>query len=209
MANANRKCKFCGEYKPAENGFKTPAGWFCCLDHAIDFADKKYNEKLKKRQDKARKIIEKNQRKITKERKEKLMTFTAKMAKLQKLVNQCVREVIYPEDSCYTCGAVRGSCKFDAGHFIPVGAGGGDRRRFMHENIRPQCSVKCNVHGSGMRAEYRQRLIEDKGLEWVEWLECESNHPTLKEQFPTHQSWLDEIARYRKIIRDAGLRPVV
>ena len=45
--------------------------------------------------------------------------------------------------------------------------------------------------------EYRKRLIEEKGLKFVEWLECEINHPSLKEKYPEIQDIKDEIAKYR------------
>ena len=41
MANSTRKCKHCAEYKPASDGIKAPAGWFCCHSCAIDFAREK------------------------------------------------------------------------------------------------------------------------------------------------------------------------
>ena len=38
MANKNKRCKFCDTYVPAKDGVKVPAGFFCCISHAIDYA---------------------------------------------------------------------------------------------------------------------------------------------------------------------------
>ncbi len=125
---------------------------------------------------------------------------------LQPLVNQYNRDVIHAGELCYTCGNINGDTKMNAGHYIAVGSGGGDRRRFMHENIKRQCEY-CNTFKSGAQKEYRIKLIEQFEIEYVEWLECESNHCTLKEQFPTWQDIEAEIKRYRELIRNAGLKP--
>lgn len=205
------KCKWCKKYQDREKVITTPRGRFCSHDCMMIFVKSEQEKQRVKALKKANADIKKKERArraSDRAKKKELMSFSSKMAFLQKLYNQYHRDVLHPSDNCYTCGAQRGSVKFDWGHFIPVGAGGGDRRRFMPENGRPQCSVRCNQHGSGMRNEFRQNLINEKGTEWVEWLENESNHSTLKEQFPTHQSWLDDVARMRKLIRDAGLKPV-
>jgi hypothetical protein len=53
-----------------------------------------------------------------------------------------------------------------------------------------------------MRAEYRQRLIEEVGIERVNWLECEVNHKSLKEKYPETTDIKSEITRYRKLSND-------
>ena len=50
-----------------------------------------------------------------------------------------------------------------------------------------------------MRAEYRARLIKDEGINHVEWLECDDNHKSLKEQYPEISDIKAETARYRKL----------
>ncbi len=94
----------------------------------------------------------------------------------------------------------------DAGHYKAVGRGGADRRRFNLFNIHAQCR-HCNSFNSGKPLEYREFLINEYGIEKVEWLECEANHPTLKEQFPTHQDVEAEIIRYRALLRNNGITP--
>lgn len=49
--------------------------------------------------------------------------------------------------------------------------------------------------------EYRQRLVEEIGLEQVEWLECDANHKELKEQYPAVSDIKAETARYRKLAK--------
>ena len=51
--------------------------------------------------------------------------------------------------------------------------------------------------------EYRQRLINEMGQEHVDWLECDDNHKSLKEQYPDISDVKNETARYRKMIKIA------
>ena len=64
---------------------------------------------------------------------------------------------------------------------------------------KPTIQNKCNTHNSGMRMEYRQMLVEELGLEQVEWLECDANHKELKEQYPETSDIKSETSRYRKL----------
>jgi hypothetical protein len=54
---------------------------------------------------------------------------------------------------------------------------------------------------SGNQGIYRKRLIEEMGIDHVEWLECEANHKELKEVFPHYQDIKIEIARVRRLIK--------
>ena len=47
--------------------------------------------------------------------------------------------------------------------------------------------------------EYKQRLIEEVGIDRVNWLECDVNHKSLKEQYPDVSDIKKETARYRKL----------
>ena len=72
-----------------------------------------------------------------------------------------------------------------------------DPRRFMLENLRIQC-YRCNVANSGRHSEYRLNMIEEKGLEHVEWLECSVNHKELKEQYPDIEDIRSETSKDNK-----------
>jgi len=124
---------------------------------------------------------------------------------LKTALHAYIKHVKYRGADCYTCGNPQtpNNCHH-VGHFIP--AKETDNRRFMEENLRIQC-FGCNSMNSGKRMEYRQRLIEEMGLEHVEWLEHEINHPSLLEQYPDVEDIRKETARYRKLLRDAGLKP--
>jgi len=121
---------------------------------------------------------------------------------LQTVVNRYVLHVIGAGEPCCTCGKPRRSVKFDAGHCFSRGAR--PELRFELTNIHPQCSVNCNQHGSGMRAEYKEFIRGKYGQEHLDWLECRANHPGLKEQFPHYEDIKSEIARYRKLFRSAS-----
>lgn len=154
---------------------------------------------------KAKKV--KKQRVKDKARLKELTTFSQWCQKLQKLVNQWIVHVRDKDKPCYTCGTENPNIKYDAGHRHHAGRGGGDRRRFLPENIKKQCSVNCNQHGGGMPKEFDIALDAEYGEGFSDMLMCVSNYPTLKQQFPTFQDFEVEILRYRKLLRDAGLTP--
>ncbi len=56
-----------------------------------------------------------------------------------------------------------------------------------------------------MRAEYIAFIRAKYGQEHLDWLD--SKHPPLKEQLPDAEAIDAEMVKYRKIIRDAGLKP--
>lgn len=201
---SKRKCKGCGERKSRDLETAVTVGvmFFCTNNCRIDYGianAKKMAEKAKERR-------EKKERKVVKEKKKKLMTRSQWFNKLQMLINQRIK-IRDENEACCTCGTRNPHIKYDAGHFIPVGRGGVDPRRFEITNIHKQCSVQCNVHGSGMRAEYRDFIIGRYGKEHLDWLEGVHNHKPLKEQFPDWQSIEAEIIKQRKIIRELGEKP--
>lgn len=205
MAVSKRKCRQCGEYHEAAAGVKTPAGWFCCQDHAVTFA----MEASRKRQDKA---IAKQRRDVVMKEKEQRVILRARRKELnrkhhldmlQTLVNQYVLHVRDAGKGCCTCKTTNPGIKYDAGHFRS--RGGHPELRFEITNIHKQCSVNCNQHGSGARAEYIDFIKETYGQEHYDWIM--GKHQTLKEQLPDAEAIDSEIARYRALLRAAGLKP--
>ena len=147
----------------------------------------------------------KNERLITNYQKKQLMTRAQWFSRLQKLVNQYVTKVRDVGKPCCTCGTTSTSIKYDAGHCFTVAAR--PDIRFNLKNIHKQCSVKCNQHGSGMRAEYKVFIAENYGDCELEGLELKN--PDLKTIFPSWQDIEAEIIRYRKILRNNGIKPNV
>lgn len=209
MANKKRKCKQCGEYHDAESGVKTPSAWFCCHAHAIEFsidASRKRQERLKAKAVRAQAAEAKNAAKRDRERtakRKKELNRSHHLDQLQKLVNQWVVHVRDKDKPCCTCGTTNPFIKYDAGHYRSRGAC--PEARFILTNIHRQCSVRCNVHGSGMRSEYIDFIRAKYGQEHLDWLN--GPHPSMKEQFPDADAIDAEMARYRKMLRDAGLKP--
>jgi len=200
MANSQRRCKWCGEYWPVDRGIKTPAGWFCCHDHAIEFA----RDKAKKDREKAAEKKRKAERVVLTQRKKELNR-AKHLDTLQRLVNQYVVHIRDKDAPCCTCGTTSQSIKYDAGHFRSRGAC--PELRFELTNIAKQCSVNCNVMKSGSRLEFSAFIRNKYGQEHLDWLN--GKHKTLKEQLPDAKAIDAEIARYREIIRSNGLKPTV
>lgn len=207
MSNSKRRCKQCGEYGDANAGVKTPVAWFCCHAHAVEFAVAKA--------DKAREIqLAKSQRQRETQAKEVRKAIKVKrkelnrprhLDQLQKLVNQYVVHVRDVGKPCCTCGTTNPSIQYAAGHYRSRGAC--PEARYILSNIHRQCNVRCNVHGSGMRAEYIEFIRSNYGQDHLDWLD--GKHPPLKEQLPDPDAIDAEMARYRKMIRDAGLKPAI
>jgi len=194
MANSKRKCKSCGERVREYVVINNSA--FCSVESAVKYA---YANKHK-----GKEIRDKEQRKKDAKRKKDLMTRSQWFDIMQKLVNQYVREVKEDSKPCCTCNKFKDN--YDCGHYKAVGRGGADRRRFTFMNLHRQCR-HCNSFNGGKPVEYRAYLIERYGIDKVLWLEDESQHPTLKEQFPTTQDIESAIKGYRELLRAAGIKP--
>lgn len=200
MANKKRKCKWCKEFVEAESGVKVPTGFFCSHDHMMQWVNDRQQRQRQKEQNKSNKGRKQKRRAKVKE----LRTRTEWYTKLQTLVNQYVR-YRDREEPCCTCGNINPNIKYDAGHFHTKKAR--PDIRFELTNIHKQCSLNCNVHGSGMRNEYEKFIAEKYGSEHVGYLK-EVKRP-LFEVFPSWQDIETEIIRYRKLLRDVGIKPNV
>lgn len=192
-----RKCKCCDKYKPRETMAIHNNMAFCDNDCAAEYGFKnRFKGALK---------VHKEKKKKDKQKKKDLMSRAEWYSKLQSLVNQYVR-IRDKHEPCCTCGTTNPNIKYDSGHFIPQK--GHDPRRFELTNIHKQCSLNCNQFGSGKRAEYREFIVGKYGEDHLEWLECDVNHKSLKEQFPHWSDIEKEIISYRKKIRELGEKPV-
>ena len=201
------KCCGCKDYFDEDQLIKLPAGRFHSMECAISYA--------KSKQDKARaKQMAKAKREHTKEQKarraqnradkDRVKTRKEWYDQLQTLVNQWVVHVRDKNKPCCTCGTTN-DIKYDAGHYRSRGAC--PELRFEPTNIHKQCSVQCNQFGSGMRAEYREFIVGEYGQNHLDWLD--GSHQRLKERFSHYTDIKSEIARYRKLLRDSGIKPYV
>lgn len=214
MGNSRKRCKFCKDYADASKGVKTPFGWFGTKEHAILFAQEYQAKTRQRRIAKAKQVAAKKgkaARSDLRARKEAIKKRTGKNGfydNLKAALHKYIKHVLRKGEPCYTCGKAQSPSDsgqaFHVGHFIPQKQV--DPRRFMLINLKIQC-YSCNTHNSGMRAEYRQRLIEEIGIDKVDWLECDANHKELKQQYPEIADIKSEAARYRKLLRDNGVNP--
>ena len=208
MPVAKLKCKCHGDYQPRESLIKTPKGNFCSYKLATEWANEQTSKRIKRENNKVKQVAvkkEKDFNRETKRLKEVIKKRTGKNGyydNYKTVLHKYIKHKLRKGESCYTCGKSQSNNDsggaFHVGHFIPQKQV--DPRRFMLMNLRIQC-YKCNVHGSGMRAEYRQRLIEEIGIDQVEWLECDVNHKSLKEQYPEISDIKEATARYRKLTK--------
>ena len=197
MANSKRKCKLCKEsvrdYVVVNNSA------FCSYESAVKWS---YANK-QRGADKVRVAKELEFNRETRRLKESIKKRTGPKGfydNLKTELHKYIKHVLRKGEPCYTCGLTQkfedSPQSFHVGHFIAQKSV--DPRRFMLDNLRMQC-YKCNTHNSGMRAEYKQRLIEEVGIDKVMWLECDINHKSLKEQYPDVSDIKKETARYRRL----------
>jgi len=200
-----RKCTGCKERFDAETMHRHPAGWFHSFECAIEYANKRSQRKT---QAAANKVKKENraQHKADKERIKKRTGKNGHYDNLKTDLHKYIKHVLRKGEPCYTCDKPQSPSDsggaFHVGHFIPAKTV--DPRRFMIDWLRIQC-YSCNVANSGMRAEYRERLINEVGRDAVLWFEAEVNHPSLKEQYPYVQDIKSEAARYRALTRASQL----
>jgi len=193
MANSKRKCKKCGEHVRQYIVVNNLA--FCSNESAIKwaFANKQKGAAIKAKSQKKKDVV----------RKKELLTRSQWYTKLKIQLHKWIVHVRDKNKACYTCGKTNPNVKYDAGHRHHAGRGGGDRRRFIPENIHKQCSVNCNQYGSGMPVEYDKALDAEYGDGFADHLSCVANYPTLKELFPTHYDIELEIDKYKKLIKES------
>lgn len=189
MANSKRKCPYCKESKKADSMYINGMQAFCNKDHYIEYQVGNRKKLAKK----GKSVM----RKETKVRKDAIKTRTQHYNELQTLVNRFVR-LTYKDAPCYTCGTVNPNIKYDCGHMLSRGSH--PETRFNLDNLRKQCSVQCNQHGSGMRYEFEKRLIAELGQSRVDTLI--GKHPTLKQQYPDIEDIQREKVKYRKMIKE-------
>lgn len=175
MANKKKRCKRCGEYRDAESGVQTPAAWFCCHAHAIEFsieASRKRQERLRAKAVRAQAVGAKNAAKRDRERRMEVKPIGYWMKRAQNVVNRYVR-VRDANLPCISCGRPpEWGGQWHASHFRSVGAA--SNLRFNLKNIHKSCSI-CNSHLSGNIMHYRPALIEKIGYSEVERLESDNS----------------------------------
>jgi len=185
--NSKKRCKHCKEYFPAEGMKKTPVGWFCCIEHAVEHAfEARKNTKHKAH---------------TEKKKAFRLSDRAHQFKLTKAVIQ--KWVTHTRDAglpCISCGTTK-DVIYSGGHYRT--AGGHPEIALNSMNIHRQCLNYCNKNKSGNiggdkhSIGFRVGLIERYGLEYVEWLE--GHHESKK----LASDELVEIRKlYNKLIRD-------
>lgn len=149
-----KKCKACGELFTPFQTTQQACSVTCAMDIAKEKADKEY-------------------RKETRIRKEKLKTRSQWMKECQVAFNAYIRKRDEKEP-CICCGRtgndrdlMTGS-RWDAGHYRSVGSC--PELRFHPMNCHKQL-VYCNRDRSGNVVDYRIRLREKIGDKMLEWLE--------------------------------------
>ena len=199
------RCVACKKYFPKDDMMTLPVGALCsqvCVHALIESKrEKSLKQAIKYNKAQANKRL-KAYKKETVRLKKTIKTRTKWYNDLQSLVNQYVTKVRDKDKGCCTCGKTN-DVKYDAGHCFTRAAR--PDIRFDLRNIHKQCSVNCNQHGSGMVNEYKQFIVKSYGQDELDRLTLEGK--PLKERFHHWSDIEDEIIRYRKLLRDNGIKP--
>lgn len=162
MTNSTKRCKHCGDY------FKTwvtvPAGTFCTIEHATDFAKKKTRQK----QERQHKAQEKKTRAERRTKKQELKSLSTICSEAQRYVNAMI--LAADKSMGYRCIATGREIQH-AGHYVHAGS---KYRiswlRFYHANIHGQHG-ESNAYKGGDSVNYRAGLVERYGEQYVSELE--------------------------------------
>ena len=189
MSNSKRKCKKCGNSVRKYIVVNNMA--FCSYESAAKwgYANKSKGSEIKRKIQRKKDVV----------RKKELRSRSDWYNLLKTELHRWIVHVRDKGKPCYTCGTSNPNIKYDAGHRHHAGRGGGDRRRFIPENIHKQCSMTCNQFGSGKPVEYDVALDLEYGAGFADKLKCVDSYPTLKELFPTHHDIELEIKRYKEL----------
>ena len=142
-----KKCRECGEeFIPKYSSTQIACNWQCAILLAEAKKEKDFKLKLKE------------ERKKTKEMKNKLITPSEMKQKLQVIFNRFIRFRDFGKN-CISCEKPLGS-KFHAGHLYSVGRF--PELRFDEENVHGQCHW-CNLHLHGNGVLYRIGLEKKIG----------------------------------------------
>lgn len=194
MANSKRKCKHCNEYKLTEEGIKTPAGWFCNIEHATIYAKAKH-ERSRERQQQKDKAEQRKTEKATRaaSRDAKRMDLKWQHKLTQKSFNRMrvLEELLWfkqrgLEPECISCGRSLGGDQWCCGHFKTRGAQSGLRydpkNTYLQHNHRCNMNLSGDIEGTKTTRGYKQglkdRFGEQEGQAIIDY--CESNTAPVK-----------------------------
>ena len=169
MANSKAKCKWCGDYFQQSETIKVPAGRFCCLDHAIAFAQQEQEkERLKK--------IGKLYLNKGKGKRRSKAAVESDLSAMKRKAKEVCHKYIRERDKgkpCICCGKPLGD-EYDAGHYKK--AGNHSYTRYDEDNIHGQ-RRDCNRHKGGNESGMRQGMIDRIGEDRVDRIETLYHEP--------------------------------
>ncbi|KAF2282475.1 hypothetical protein GH714_044081 [Hevea brasiliensis] len=171
LSNSKRKCKQCGVYFPASEMVKVPAGVFCCIDHATDWAilsRQKAQDKIKRQKACEAKANKKVSRERDLERLKSVQNILFSIRR-QTAFNAFIRERD-KGNPCISCGKPdNGKHQRHASHYRSVGAC--SSLRYDERNVNASCSV-CNKP-LRKRSQLPDMAGAAIGIQVVEWIESQ------------------------------------
>ena len=194
-----RKCRAegCGQWYTPYNSLEPWCSQPCRAKLALATFERR--QAMKYRAVKKKEIARKRERVAAKKKfNEGDKTWCCKKAKEE--LHRWIVHVRDAEKPCISCGNQNPNIKYDAGHFLSVGAH--KNLEMEPRNIHKQCSLNCNQHLSSNRAGYEAGIIERYGQEELDWL----LGPHEPRRYRAHD-YLEIRDKYRELNRAAGVLP--
>lgn len=127
------------------------------------------------------KTVLRSSKKVEKDKKKEEVKARKKQKESMKSIQKLIQEARKPfqkwirlrdiNDACISCGSIDSDI-WDAGHYFKAEIYSG--LIFDERNVHKQCR-KCNTYLNGNEGEYRKRLIEKFGQEWMDQLDEDAN----------------------------------
>ena len=159
----SKKCRVCKEAFTPYSSLSVTCSIECAIEHTKDKAEKKLKRDIKL----AKQVV----RFDLKKRKEKLKSKSDWLREAQIAINKYVRLTDKGKPCCSCDKPDNGQHQRHASHYRSTAAC--SALRFNLKNIHTSCQ-QCNTSKSGNLLEYRIRLIDKYGAEYVDFLESQN-----------------------------------
>lgn len=182
-----RTCIQCCATKPVDDGIIMPAGFFCSIEHALHYSQKK-QELLRKRETalevRLLKSEKKNASRAGKEAKRTDIKWQHKLTQQAFNKMRVLEELLWFKEhglraECISCAKPRGNDQWACGHYKSKGHNHALRydkmNTYLQHNHRCNQMMSGDIHGTSSTRGFRQGIIErfgnTEGLARLEHLE--------------------------------------
>jgi len=221
MAHRTKKCKHCLNRHEVKKSLQTPAGFFCSIGHAIEFAKNAHIRSQAKKRDKEVRLHQQSIKTAHKANKESKKTDLKYQHRLtQKSFNKMrvLQELLWfgekgLEPTCISCNKPKGNDVWCCGHFKTRGSSGA--LRYDTDNTFLQHNHRCNMqlsgdiagtaHTRGLKKGLLERFGQQEGQRIIK--HCEQHHDSVKWQWHELENCRKEYNAQIRILNETLSKP--